>query len=82
MIAGANAYDGNYLIPLLEKIRSLSFDFQEVYGDNHYGTFENWAKVPILFNARCFFALAEDAVFREDGTTEIICKYFILKYVF
>lgn len=66
-ISGANTYDGNYLISFLKKLKRLGFDFHGVYGDNHYGTLKNWAKVPLMFNTKCYFSLAEGAVFREDG---------------
>lgn len=69
-ISGATTYDGDYLTPLLKKIRRLGFNFQEVYGDNHYGSFKNWAKVSLMFNAKCYFSLAENTIFREDGTIE------------
>ena len=71
-VSGANVYDGEYLIPLLKKIRRLGFVFKEVYGDNHYGSLKNWAKVSLMFNTKCYFSLAETNVFREDGTMENI----------
>ncbi len=75
-ISGANEYDGNYLIPLLKKIKKLNFNFKEIYGDNHYGNLKNWAIVPLMFDVKCYFNLAKGTIFREDGTFENIQKVY------
>lgn len=68
IVTDGNSYDGHYLMSLLNKAKSLGFDIKEVYGDNHYGSYENWAKVSVLFGAKCFFNLCEDDTLRPDGT--------------
>ncbi len=67
MVTDANAYDGHSLTPILQLVKELGVDFEEVYGDAHYGTIENWAKVPLSFGAKCYFQLTKDAIFRGDG---------------
>ena len=70
------AYDGNYLIPLLQKARTLGINFKEVYADGHYNTLENWAKVSIYFGAKCYFNLSKKDTFREDGTYDNIKRQY------
>ena len=52
----------------LVKARTLGINPKEVYADGHYNTFENWAKINIYFNTKCYFNLAENDKCREDGT--------------
>ena len=76
VVSGANEYDGKFLIPLLEKIKTLGIIFEEVYGDGHYDTLENWAKVNILYKAKCYFNLREDAVYNQDGCYDEIKRQY------
>jgi len=74
IVTDANAYDGHYLIPMLEKLRELGIEPEEIYGDAHYGTIENWAVCSMLFNCRCYFQIPENAKFNKKGTKEWIEK--------
>lgn len=76
LLTDANAYDGHFLAPLLLKIRRLGIDFEEVYGDAHYGTLKNYARVPILFGAKPYFQLEKNAKMRKDGLEENIRKQY------
>jgi len=67
IVSGGNEYDGDFLIPLLEKIKNLGIHFKEIYCDGHYDTQENWAKINTLYNAQCYFNLRDDAVYNKNG---------------
>lgn len=76
IVTDANAYDGHYLIPMLEKLRELGIEPEEIYGDAHYGTLENWAMCSMLFNCKCYFQIPENAKFNKKGTEEWLEKVY------
>ncbi|MBU1940135.1 MAG: transposase, partial [Candidatus Thermoplasmatota archaeon] len=76
LVTGANEYDGNILLPLLEKIRNLGIVFDEVYGDGHYDTQENWAKINLLYHALCYFNLRDGAIYNQNGSYQEIKRQY------
>ena len=76
IVTDANAYDGHYLIPMLEKLRELGIEPEEIYGDTHYGTIDNWAMCSMLFNCKCYFQIPENAKFNKKGTEKWIEKVY------
>jgi hypothetical protein len=76
IVTDANAYDGHYLIPMLEKLRALGIEPEEIYGDAHYGTIDNWAMCSMLFNCKSYFQIPENAKSNKKGTKEWIEKVY------
>lgn len=72
LVVGGNSYDGHFLTAMLLTLKRMGIDFEEVYGDAHYGPLRNWAEVSVLFRADCYFQLAKNTIWREDGTEEKI----------
>jgi hypothetical protein len=67
IVSRANAYDGDYLIPLIRKLQSLGICVEEVIGDQHYGTLSNYAKLNLEFGIKTKFNLAKRDRWRKDG---------------
>ena len=76
IVSGANECDEKYLIPLLEKLKALGIDVEEVYGDGHYDIHENWAKINILHKAKCYFNLRDDSIYNPNGCYEEIKRQY------
>lgn len=76
IVSFGNDFDGDFLIPMLQRLQSLGIKFEEVYGDHHYSTLENWAKVSVVFGAKCRFKIADRDVIRKDGTEQEIKKQY------
>lgn len=76
MVTSGTQYDGHYLIPILEKLHSLGIYPKKIYADEHYDTLENWAFASVKYGVKCQINLAENAVFRDDGTPENLQKVY------
>lgn len=74
MVTSGTDFDGNYLIPILEKLQSLGIHPKKIYADEHYDTMENWAVASFNYGAKCHINLAENAVFRDDGKLSSLQK--------
>lgn len=68
IVSRANAYDGDYLIPLIRKLQHLGIVVDEVIGDQHYGTLNNYARMNIEFGIKTYFNLSKNDTYRYDGT--------------
>jgi len=68
IVSRANDYDGDYLIPLIKRLQQLGIVVEEVIGDQHYGTFNNYARLKIEYGIETHFNLAKSDTFRYDGT--------------
>jgi hypothetical protein len=74
IVTKANAYDGDYLVPLIKKLNSLGIRVEEVVGDQHYGMLENWAELNINMGIKTYFNLTETNIYRFDGTPDKLVK--------
>jgi len=68
IVSRANDYDGDYLIPLVRKLQKLGIAVDEIIGDQHYGTFNNWARMNVEYGIRTYFNLSARDTYRHDGT--------------
>ena len=76
LVTDANEYDGHFLIPMLNKIWRKGIRFEEVYGDTHYSTIPNWAKVNIDYDAKCVFNVGVRDVLHDEGRSEYILSLY------
>ena len=76
IVSRANDYDGDYLIPLIMKLQRLGVAVDEVIGDQHYGTFNNWARLNIEHGIKTYFNLSKNDTYRYDGTPARLRKQY------
>ena len=76
IVSRANDYDGDYLIPLIMKLQRLGIAVDEVIGDQHYGTFNNWARLNIEHGIKTYFNLSKNDTYRYDGTPTRLSKQY------
>jgi hypothetical protein len=76
IVSRANDYDGDYLIPLTRKLQHLGIAVEEVIGDQHYGTFNNWARLNIEHGIKTYFNLSKNDTYRHDGTPARLRKQY------
>jgi hypothetical protein len=76
IVSRANDYDGDYLIPLIMKLQRLGIAVDEVIGDQHYGTFNNWARLNIEHGIKTYFNLSKNDTYRYDGTPARLRKQY------
>lgn len=60
-------YDGHFLQCNLQKIKQCGAEVKDVYGDQHYGTYDNYALVQFELGARAHFRLAVDDAHNSSG---------------
>ncbi len=60
-------YDGHFLQCNLQKVEQCGAEVEDVYGDQHYGTYENYAFVHCGLDARAHFRLAVDDEYNSSG---------------
>lgn len=76
IVSRANDYDGDYLIPLIRKLQRLGIAVEEIIGDHHYGTFNNWARLNIEYGIRTYFNLSKTDTHRYDGDPSRLRKQY------
>jgi hypothetical protein len=76
IVSRANDYDGDYLIPLIRKLQKSGIAVEEVIGDQHYGTFNNWARLNIEYGIKTYFNLSKSDTYRYDGTPAKLKKQY------
>jgi len=74
IVTDGTAFDGKYLITILNKLHSLGLHPKELYADEHYDSLENWAVASLKYKVNCHINLAENAIFRDDGKLEHLQK--------
>jgi len=76
IVSRANDYDGDYLIPLVRKLQRLGIDVETVIGDQHYGTFNNYARLNLEYGTKLYCNLSKNDTFRYDGTPSRLKKQY------
>ena len=74
LVTKGTEYDGDYLIPMIRRLKRIGIEIEEVYGDNHYGALRNWAVLSAKYGIKCVFKTASTDRYRDDGS-EIYLRY-------
>jgi hypothetical protein len=64
IVSRANDYDGDYLIPMIKRLHQLGIVVDEVIGDQHYRTFNNYAKLSVEHGIDTHFNLSKNDTYR------------------
>ena len=70
IVTPMNDADSPYFIPLLGKLHELGIKFEQVFADGAYDTFEHFAFIHLVYNAKFYTNPGTNAVFNEKGTPE------------
>ncbi|MFX0185034.1 MAG: transposase [Candidatus Hodarchaeota archaeon] len=70
IITTMNEADPNYFIPLLEKLQELGINFEKIFADGAYDTFEHFALVHLVYNAKFYTNPGTNAVYNDKGTSK------------
>lgn len=73
-ISGANDYDGDFLIPLIEKAKELGFKPKEIHADGAYDSYKNWAILSYKYGMDCYISLPSHAKLNLFGNKTMINK--------
>jgi hypothetical protein len=76
IVSRATAYDGDYLIPLIRKLQRLGVCVEEAIGDQHYGTFSNYARLNVEFGIKTRFNLSKKDTWRKDGESQSLTELY------
>lgn len=76
IVSRATAYDGDYLIPLIRKLQRLGICVEEVIGDQHYGTFSNYARLNVEFGIKTRFNLSKKDTWRKDAEPQSLTELY------
>ena len=70
IITSMNESDTPYFKPLLAKLHELGIRFEKVFADGAYDSFEHFAIVHLVYNAKFYTNPGENAIFNDKGTLE------------
>ena len=70
IITPMNDADSPYFIPLLSKLHELGIKFEQVFADGAYDTFEHFALIHLVYNAKFYTNPGTNAAYNEKGTPE------------
>jgi len=69
-ITSMNESDTPYFKPILAKLHELGIKFEQVFADGAYDSFEHFAMVHLVYNAKFYTNPGENAIFNDKGTPE------------
>ncbi len=70
IITSMNESDTPYFKPLLAKLHELGIKFEKVFADGAYDSFEHFAIIHMIYNAKFYTNPGENAIFNDKGTPE------------
>lgn len=70
IITSMNESDTPYFKPLLIKLHELGIKFEKVFADGAYDSFEHFAIIHLVYNAKFYTNPGENAIFNDKGTPE------------
>ena len=70
IVTPMNEADSPYFKPLLVKLHELGIKFEKVFADGAYDSFEHFALLHLMYNAKFYTNPGDNAIYHEKGTHE------------
>lgn len=70
IITSMNESDTHYFKPLLAKLHEFGIKFEKIFGDGAYDSFEHFAIIHLIYNAKFYTNPGENAIFNDKGTPD------------
>ncbi|GAF71439.1 unnamed protein product, partial [marine sediment metagenome] len=75
-VSDSDDFDSWYLAPMLMKGKNAGAEYDTIYADNHYGTFEDYADVHCIFDMKPYFKLSKNDTYHSEITKEKLDQWY------